>query len=172
MDKHLAVEVCLGTHVHLHRAVAASDADSYYVFTMVPRLLSAKVPVDRRNRDGETALHVASRHENLDGVCSLLNAGADVDAISPHGWTPLRLACRYGHVAIARLLLEFGALVDKAGFYGWTALRYAVQNGHGACIKVLFEYGATEGAVSQVHRHPAAEGIKQQWGIYACHVKP
>lgn len=166
MDKHLAVEVFLGTHVHLHRAVAASDSDSYYGCTMLPRLLRAQVPVDRRNRDDETALHVASRHGNLGGVCSLLNAGADVEAISSNGWTPLHLACRYGYVAIARLLLDSGACVDRAGFYGWTELHYAVQNGHRACIKLLAEYGATESSVSHNNRRPAAECMEQQWGIY------
>ena len=169
MDKQLAFEVCFRIHLHLHRAAAAPDS---YGCTMLPRLLRANAPVDRRDKDGETALHVASRHGNLRGVCSLLNAGADVDAVSSHEWTPLHLACRYGYMDIARLLLDSGACANKCGFYGRTALYYAVQNGHRDCVKVLLEYGATDTATSHNTRHTAADGMNQQWGICSFHVKP
>lgn len=155
-------------HSHLHKAAAASDNFSY---TMLSRLLRAKAPVDQRNECGETALHVACRHGNIRGVCSLLDVGADVETVSFHQWTPLRLACRYGNIDIARLLLDFGADVNKSGLYGWTALHYAVQNGHWECAKLLVRHGATDTVTSQNSRRTAAKGVKQQWGIYKFHVR-
>lgn len=138
---------------------------------MVPRLLAAHAPTEQRDKDGETALHVAARHGNLDGVYLVLVAGADVNAVSSRDWTPLHLACRYGYDDIALVLLGFGANVNQPGPYGWTALHYALQNGHGECSRVLLRYGATDTADSYCAGCTVVGVVKEQWGIYRFNAK-
>jgi ankyrin repeat protein len=133
---------------------------------MLARLLKVSAIVHQRDKDFETALHVASRLGNTNGAYSLLNAGSAVDALSAQQWTPLRLSCRYGHADITRMLLDFGADANKPGLFGWTALQYASQNGHKDCMKVLLEYGANDTISRQSPRNTAADGLKQRWGIY------
>lgn len=160
-------EIRRGSQLHLHRAVATPDTQGR---EMVGRLLGAKAPIEQRDKRGETALHVAARHGNLDGVNSILDAGADVDALSFHEWTPLHLACRYGYVNIARVLLESGADFNKTGSYGRTALDFAIHNGHGECQKMLSEYGADTADCHYAARTLIGV-VEQHWGIYKRNVK-
>lgn len=134
---------------------------------MLKRLLKASAPVDQRDKNCETALHVASRLGNTEGAYSLLKAGSKVDALSSQEWTPLRLSCRYGHAELTQLLLDFGAEANKPGPFGCTALRYAFQNGHEECMKALVKHDAADTISSQDFKNTSLNEVKQQWGIYA-----
>jgi len=64
------------------------------------------IDVNRRNRDGFTALHRATYHNYAD-IASLLLAhpGIDVNSVAAGG-TPLFLACFHGTTASAVVLLK------------------------------------------------------------------
>lgn len=148
MDRYLALEIRTGTNHHLHRAattISTPYMKSNSSLLLLNRLLATGTPVNQRDENGETALHVAARHGYLEGLHRLLTNGAQVDATSAHGWTPLHLACRYGCVRATRVLLDFGAGVNRWGFHGWTALHYAVRGGYKDCVRVLLRYGADAG---------------------------
>lgn len=139
---------------------------------MLQRLLRAKAPTEQRDENGETALHVAARHGNLNGISSLLDAGANVDAVSSRAWTPLHLACRYGCANIVLVLIRSGANVDRSGCYGWTALNFAIQNRHQECQKMLLEFGTIGTTNDYCSRRNAVGVVRQQWGIYRLSAKP
>ena len=81
-------------------------------------LLNAGADVNKTDRDGRTALFLASSKGHTDIVCALLNAGADVNKADQ--WRrspPLHTASREGHTDIVHALLKAGADVNKADFF-------------------------------------------------------
>jgi ankyrin repeat protein len=57
-----------------------------------------------RNNAGNTPLHVAMRHNNVDMVQALLVAHADHTIHNTRNQTPFDVACEYGHTAIIDML--------------------------------------------------------------------
>ena len=53
----------------------------------------------RTDIQGETPLHIAARHGNVEGLRKLLEGGADVNVRDIHGRTPLHLAVSADAVA-------------------------------------------------------------------------
>ena len=91
-------------------------------------LLTAKAPLDVKNREGMTPLACASSAGHLGRVCNLLDAGADPLAQDSQGWTALMAATRYGHAAVVRRLVKNKAgLVNVADVAGRSALHWAVS---------------------------------------------
>lgn len=81
--------------------------------TLVKALVDRGVDLTARNKDGDTALHVAaSRAGNLEIATMLLNAGADVDAIGKGGATPFEYATHTGDQLMIQSLHGWKARVD------------------------------------------------------------
>lgn len=78
-----------------------------------------------RNQDGDTALHVAVKVENVELAWRLLTAGSDVNAEGNGGATPLHYAARAVNQQMVQLLLEWGAKPDIQDDAGKTALELA-----------------------------------------------
>jgi ankyrin repeat protein len=87
------------------------------------RVVAAEV--DGRNNWGETPLHLASAHNNVDIVDMLLDHGADPDAGDNEGKVPLHLAALRGHAEVVRSLLGDGS-VCAANFGGHADARPSV----------------------------------------------
>ena len=101
------------------------------------------VTVDHVKTDGWTALHVASRNNQLQIVELLLVIGmADVEkATKNEGWTALHLACRFGNLTVAKHLLHHGhAKVDILAAGEMTALHFAAANGHIDIAEILITF--------------------------------
>ena len=103
------------------------------------RLLEQKADVDAKDKDGETALHWATRSGHEAVVRLLLEHKADVDAKDKERETALHRATRNGHEAVVRLLLEHKADVDAKDKDRETALHRAAKNGHEAVVRLLLE---------------------------------
>ncbi|GAB3822637.1 hypothetical protein GCM10028820_33710 [Tessaracoccus terricola] len=71
-------------------------------------LLDNGADVDRRDGEGRTALHYATRAGGA-AVVLLLNAGADPNAQSTDGSTPLHDAVRYMNTSAVEALRQHGA---------------------------------------------------------------
>lgn len=82
-----------GGHLHRLRALLEND----------PSLAKAK------DAKGETPLHHAARHGELEVIKLLLAHGADPNAKTPVGATPLHVARAFGEERAADLLVEAGA---------------------------------------------------------------
>lgn len=80
----------------------------------VALLVSRGADVNARDKDGDTALHVAARSGKPGAVEALLAAGADVNAKGQYGRTPLHEAARISdaNTAAVQALLAHGADVN------------------------------------------------------------
>ncbi len=107
---------------------------------VIPVLLAqAKLDVEARNRQEESALMIASLKGMTDMVSLLLDKGADVNK---PGWTPLHYAATGGHLQIMQLLLDNHAYIDAASPNGSTPLMMAAMYGTPSAVKLLLEAGA------------------------------
>lgn len=87
-QKKLALELQQNARrtLEVQRAIEQGD------LAAVQQLLDEGADLDARNEQGETALHLATRHENLSLMRLLINAGADREIANAAGQTPLLLA--------------------------------------------------------------------------------
>jgi ankyrin repeat protein len=71
-------------------------------------------PAKSKQRDGETALHVAARHNQLEVARLLVTHGAEVNAQTYHGRTVLQHALVFGaaDLSLIRFLVECGADIN------------------------------------------------------------
>lgn len=106
----------------------------------VERRLARGANPDRRDRDGEAALHHAVRNDDVAMTRVLVDAGANVDERGPGGCVPLWLV---EDPTIAELLLDAGASIDvPCGMTDTTPLVWALTSGKIEVAQVLLRHGA------------------------------
>jgi ankyrin repeat protein len=105
-------------------------------------LLEQRVDVNDPERDGTTALHWASRSDDLETVQMLIRAGARVTASNRYGVTPLQLACVNGNRAVIEALLDAGADPNTSLPGGETVLMDAARTGRAGTVEALVDRGA------------------------------
>src|SRR2546426_9798575 len=109
----------------------------------VRSLLQKKADVNAAQSDGTTALHWASRLDDLETADLLIHSGANVSAATRGGATPLELAAVNGSAAMIEKLIKAGADVNAwLTKYGDTALMMAARTGKPDAVKVLLDNGA------------------------------
>ncbi len=95
------------------------------------------------DRHGKTALHLATRHDDV--VAMLLAHGADVDARDDvFEETPLHWAVRRNRLHVVELLIEYGADVNARSAHGDTPLSIATRYGRSRIVAALAEAGADQ----------------------------
>ena len=87
--------------------------------------IRAGINVNAKDRDGSTALMIASERGDAEVVKLLLENGADPNAGDTSGYTALMFASYSGDLEIAKLLVKKGADVNARDKDGWTALMFA-----------------------------------------------
>jgi len=105
-------------------------------------LVKAKVPVEAKNKAGQTALMLAAREGRDDNVTALLALGAQVEAKDPDGWTPLLFAAYNGQTNVVSTLIGAKADLKAKDAEGWDALMLALSEGRGGAAGKLVEAGA------------------------------
>uniref|UniRef100_A0A8C8B128 Ankyrin repeat domain-containing protein 31 n=1 Tax=Otus sunia TaxID=257818 RepID=A0A8C8B128_9STRI len=98
--------------------------------------------INRRNNYGETLLHKAVTHQDIDLVRNIIKAGGNVNVQDYAGWTALHKASVKGFYGIANELLKAGADVNARGNEQITPLQDAVEEGHYKVAELLLWYGA------------------------------
>ncbi|NWX23614.1 ANR11 protein, partial [Aegotheles bennettii] len=86
--------------------------------------------INRRNAYGETLLHRAAAHQDIDLVHNIVEIGGNVNVQDYAGWTALHTASVEGFYEIANALLKAGADVNVRGGDQVTPLQDAVKEGH------------------------------------------
>jgi uncharacterized protein len=100
------------------------------------------VDVNASEADGMTALHWATRADDLEAVDLLIRAGAAVNAANRYGVTPLSLAATNGSGPVSDRLLEAGADPNAANPDGETVLMTASRTGNAEVVRSLLAHGA------------------------------
>uniref|UniRef100_S4RZ01 RING-type domain-containing protein n=1 Tax=Petromyzon marinus TaxID=7757 RepID=S4RZ01_PETMA len=108
----------------------------------------------KKNRKGETPLHVAAIKGDIDGVEHLLENGANPNIKDNAGWTPLHEACNHGHARVVELLLDHGAFINAPGYENDSPLHDAVSNGHTHVAGLLVGRGADQHALNMLGLKP------------------
>ena len=149
-----AVDKDGSTPLHL----AASEAEE---LSGAQLLLDHGANLGLRNKQGQTALHLASQRGRLDFMELLLNRGAIVDVPDNDGFTPLHLTISKVERRAAELLLKHGADIDLQNNKRQTALHLALQHSHPNIIPLLLENGANVDAQDDVGSTPLHQAISR-----------
>jgi len=118
----------------LHLAAMASNPFA------VKTLLERQVPLNARNRDGNTALSCACSFPCANTAMLLLRAGADTGQANYFGQYPLHIACLHGQTEIVRMLLAYNVDLHVRTAYGESAVDIA-QRGNVAAITTALTLG-------------------------------
>jgi ankyrin repeat protein len=65
--------------------------------------------INAASSDGDNALHVVVRWNDLEAATVLINAGVDINKSGDLGYTPLHVACMQGNLEMVKLLIAKGA---------------------------------------------------------------
>lgn len=99
--------------------------------------------VHAKDSNGDSPLHLASRHGHGQIAALLLDQGADPESKNHVGYTPLHCATLLGHYETAKVLLEHGADVQVKDSNGdRPPLHLASRHGHDQVATLLLEHGA------------------------------
>jgi ankyrin repeat protein len=99
----LATVAIAGINEDLIKEIGSGDLPE------VKRLLAKGADVNAKDRDGSTALMIASSLDKPEVVQLLLDEGADVNARNKNGLTALMLASKQGYRKVKELLIKAGA---------------------------------------------------------------
>ncbi|GAA6098327.1 ankyrin repeat domain-containing protein 31 isoform X2 [Tachysurus ichikawai] len=98
--------------------------------------------IHKRNKFGETHLHLAVMKGDLQSVKDIIEVGASVNLADNAGWTPLHEAVLGHNYKVAETLIKAGALVNSVGLEGITPLQDAVHLGDFKLVHLLLKWGA------------------------------
>ncbi len=103
-------------------------------------MLAKGVPVDSKDRNGNTALVDAARIGFEDGENQLLQVGANTNIANNQGETALIVATQAHDIASVRLLLQYGADPRETDHIaGMSAIDYAKRDTRSAQILTLLQ---------------------------------
>ncbi|XP_065826100.1 uncharacterized protein [Oscarella lobularis] len=107
----------------------------------VQLLVSKQCDINIREKDGWTALHVAS-YNGQTAVTEYLidHCGVNVNEQNDDDWTLLMMACQEGHLDTVQLLVSKQCDIDIREKDGWTALHVASYHGQTAVTEYLIDH--------------------------------
>lgn len=131
----------------LHSAARTTEADS--APAIIALLVAAGAPLEAKDEEERTPLHVAAAEQNVGAVRALLAGGASVRAVDKCGRTPLWVALGTSQyredlqLAIAQLLVTAGADVNVSSTCGGETILDRVERlGHMRARQFLVSKGA------------------------------
>lgn len=92
-----------------------------------------------KDRDGNTALHVAAANGFLPITKILRAAKADIFSRNLEAETPLDVAVRYGHVDMVRYLLDESLTSNLNPLFSSSLLETAIKNEHREIVKLVLD---------------------------------
>ena len=101
-------------------------------------LMGRNANVNIQDNDGQSALHIAVRINNVDFIEALLeNDRVQIDAQDKYGMTPIMIASRYGYAHVVRLLISKQCSVNLVDKKFRSALYIANKYNHIAISNML-----------------------------------
>ncbi|CAL8071610.1 unnamed protein product [Calicophoron daubneyi] len=163
-----------GTHEHLkkrnHKSTRKQQLDGHQSFLRAARsgnvakvteLLNWNIDINLTNSNGLTALHLASKENQIDVVRELLRRGASVHMVTKKGNTALHIASLAGHTEIVKMLIEHGANVNAQSQNGFTPLYMAAQENHVDIVTLLLNNSANPALSTEDGFTPLAVALQQ-----------
>lgn len=136
-----------GHYTALHFAVTSNDLKIFEL------LLLEGANIEAITEKGNTLLHMAAAHGNIEIVQLLLKHKAKITA-NIEGSTPLHAACIGNHDKIAQLLIEARADIEAKDKNDRTPLHYATRNGSFETIICLLTNNANINAKDKFQVSP------------------
>lgn len=142
------------TNVHVHDIyvedkygsteliLALQDSLTEEIDGVVQSLITKGVDLNAKDKNGYTALIMASFNGHKNVVMALIAAGVDVNVHDKKGCTALMAASQEGHTLIVDALIINNVNVNVKCFENWTALALASLNGHTEIVIALIAAGA------------------------------
>ncbi|KAK7463151.1 hypothetical protein BaRGS_00038263 [Batillaria attramentaria] len=135
---------------------------------LVERFLCQGADPESRNEAGESALHIACRHNRADIAETLIKHTKNVDPVDREGQTPLHAASSAGYVEPSRLLLQHNANIESFDAEGYKPLHIASKRNHLSVIKLFLQYGANVETQTQTSRQTALHVASAEGQTNAC----
>mmetsp|Transcript_7770 Transcript_7770/g.11547 ORF Transcript_7770/g.11547 Transcript_7770/m.11547 type:complete len:1320 (+) Transcript_7770:61-4020(+) len=110
-------------------------------------LCSLEVPLDVRDPEGYTPLHICSAEGHYDLLELLLDSGADYLMRTDDGRNCVHLAAKGGHLDVVRALESRGVAIDDSDLFGMTPLLAACSSGKNDVVQYLLQQNANIDAV-------------------------
>ncbi|EAX98933.1 hypothetical protein TVAG_242980 [Trichomonas vaginalis G3] len=118
----------------------------YSAMFIIPSLyeyfLSKGANINEKDKNGETALHIAVRHNSKEAAELLISHGANINEKDEYGETALHIAARHNSKEIAKLLISHGANINEKDKYGKIALHIAAMFNSKEAAELLISHGA------------------------------
>jgi len=127
-----------GSKLGRHKYADWNDGPYESVLELIDYLIENGADVNRRDRDGNTALYFACGVEER--MERILNAGADINYKNNKGETALIEAARLNYPITTEQLLKLGADPNIKDSLGLDALEHAIQNNHKEIADMIWKY--------------------------------
>lgn len=109
---------------------------------IVKILIDAKVDLEAKDQNGNTALLRALQEKNIAVIKLLLDANANIEGRASDNRTPLHYAVIHNYEECVRLLLERGANIEAKLNDNETPLTIAVKINAESLVRLLLKWGA------------------------------
>jgi ankyrin repeat protein len=135
---------------------AAQSGDS----ALIKALLAKKAPLDVRDAQQRTPLHVATYARQREAIRQLATAGADLNAFDFQRYDPVTIAAVANDEQTLALLLQLGASArNVTSPYQGTALIAAAHLGHVGVVRQLIAASAPLDHVNNLHWTALIEAV-------------
>ena len=124
----------------------------------IARVLDNRSPVDARNRDGDTALHIAVRMNQRENGEFLISRGANIFSVNSSGESPLYIALT-SPGGIREWMINENTIIARDGL-GNTMLHYAAQWKLDSAIPVIIRNGVSIEETNATGETPVFMAIK------------
>lgn len=101
------------------------------------KCLAAGVDINITNRQGRTAITLASLNKHYDCVALLISAGADIDKQDQTCFNPFLLSCLNNDLTLLRLVLPAKPDLDRLTRFGGVGITPASEKGHVEIVREL-----------------------------------
>ncbi len=101
------------------------------------KCLKEKVDINVTNRQGRTAITLASLNRHYDCVELLISAGADIDIQDQTCFNPFLLSCLNNDLTLLRLVLPANPDLNRLTRFGGVGITPASEKGHVEIVREL-----------------------------------
>ncbi|XP_025085724.1 uncharacterized protein LOC112559059 [Pomacea canaliculata] len=137
----------------LHIMASYADPECFSdINDILPLLIHNNSDINKKDREGNTALHLAALAGNMGFVKTLLHHGARADVVNDEQKTVLHIMAMSGCTNLLSLTLNKGADVHRTDCYGDLAVHLAAKHNNWNFVEFLLKYFSDLS-------HPDSEGF-------------